>query len=102
MRWVCYILDAIDRMGRNVQGWDGKGVGVMCLTGVNGVDRVRLGFCVWIEGTGAALYSTGLGSTVQRWDGKGVSVMCLTGVSSVDRAGQGGVEGAGEWSGNES
>ena len=35
---MCYILDAIDRMGRNVQGWDGKGVGVMCLTGVNGVD----------------------------------------------------------------
>lgn len=43
-RWVCYILDAIDRMGRNVQGWDGKGVGVMCLTGVNGVDGQRMGY----------------------------------------------------------
>lgn len=49
-RYVTYCVDAVEALGRLVQDWDGFGVGLIYLTGVNK--------CGWRWGLGAGQGST--------------------------------------------
>lgn len=82
-RYVTYCVDAVEALGRLVQDWDGFGVGLIYLTGVNKCGR----HWGWIQGS-AVVTGAGLG---RLWCGPHLPDRCeqVWGEVGWLRAGQG-------------